>query len=98
MKVFFSYYARKEFEDALAYYELQNPGLGEQFKGEVKRGISRIVAFPRGWPIECSEIRKCFLVRFPFKLLYSIEENHIFIIALAHLHREPNYWVERDSK
>ncbi|MFP4491659.1 MAG: type II toxin-antitoxin system RelE/ParE family toxin [Spirochaetaceae bacterium] len=98
MKVVFSYYAQKEFEDAFAYYELQSPGLGERFQKELRNAISRINAFPHGWPIESSEIRKCLLVRFPFKLLYSIEEDHLFIIAVAHLHREPNYWVDRDSR
>ena len=98
MKAIFSYYAKKEFEDAFDYYKIKSPGLEDRFKEEVKHAISRIKAFPRGWPIERSEIRKCFLVRFPFKLLYSIEADYIFIIALAHLHREPNYWIERETR
>ena len=57
MKAIFSYYAKKEFEDAYDYYKIQSPGLEDQFKEEVKHAISRIKAFPRGWAIERSEIR-----------------------------------------
>jgi hypothetical protein len=37
------------------------------------------------------------LSRFPYKLLYSVETDCIYIIAVAHLHRAPDYWVERDA-
>jgi hypothetical protein len=29
-------------------------------------------------------------------MLYSIEEGHIFVIAVAHQHRKPDYWIERN--
>ncbi len=31
---------------------------------------------------------------FPYKILYSIEKDHIYIIAVAHQHRKPNYWID----
>jgi|GEM_PF-225276 len=33
--------------------------------------------------------------KFSYSLLYSIEEDHIFIIAVAHQHRKPGYWIDR---
>jgi len=36
------------------------------------------------------------LNKFPYKLLYSIEKDHVFIIAVAHLHRKPDYWIDRE--
>lgn len=27
---------------------------------------------------------------------YAIEKDHVFIIAVAHQHRQPDYWVDRD--
>ncbi|MEW6501172.1 MAG: hypothetical protein AB1456_06765 [Thermodesulfobacteriota bacterium] len=38
-------------------------------------------------------MRKTFVHRFPYKILYSIEPDHLFIIAIAHQHRKPDYWV-----
>jgi hypothetical protein len=46
MKVGFARLARVEFNDARAYYELQNPGLGDEFKSEVRLAIQRMLNFP----------------------------------------------------
>lgn len=80
---------------SIIYYDIEYPGLGKKFKKEVKRAAVRISEYPEAWSIERGEVRKCLLHKFPYKLLYSIESDHILIIAVAHLHRQPNYWVER---
>jgi hypothetical protein len=49
------------------------------------------------WSVERGEIRKCLLHKFPYKLLYSIEADHILILAVAHQHREPEYWTDRSK-
>lgn len=95
MRVVFTTYARLELRDATAFYELELPGLGRQFKEEVKKAILRVVAYPEAWSIERSEVRKYILHRFPYKILYSVEEDHILIIAIAHQHRKPDYWIDR---
>ncbi|MCK5675018.1 MAG: type II toxin-antitoxin system RelE/ParE family toxin [Spirochaetales bacterium] len=94
-KVIFSEFAKLELEEAELYYEFQQEGLGNKFKIAIKKGIKRILQFPLSWSLEKDEVRKCLLSRFPYKILYSIEEDHIFIIAIAHTHREPNYWVDQ---
>ncbi len=33
--------------------------------------------------------------RFPYGILYSEEESGIYIIAVMHLHRFPDYWKHR---
>ena len=43
------------------------------------------------------EVRKCLLHKFPYKLMYSVEGNHILVIAVAHQHRNPDYWVDRNE-
>ncbi len=96
MKIIFSKYAKLELEDAVSFYELHQPELGKRFKNEVKKATLRIAEYPTAWSTEKGEIRKCLLHKFPYKLIYSIESDHIFIIAVAHQYRKPNYWVERD--
>ena len=95
MDVIFDKLAKLELDDASQYYELQLPGLGIRFEEEVKRGIRRILEYPNAWIIEKGDIRRYVLHRFPYKILYSIEKTHIYIIAIAHGHRRPNYWIER---
>ena len=97
MKVIFSKYAFQELDDATQYYEIEYQGLGKRFRDEVRKAAKRISKYPAGWSQEHYEVRKCILHKFPYKLLYSIESNHVFIIAVAHQHRKPDYWIERNE-
>ncbi|RLC00321.1 MAG: type II toxin-antitoxin system RelE/ParE family toxin [Deltaproteobacteria bacterium] len=95
MNIIFNELARDEFNDAVAYYELKTPGLGKRFRGEVRRAAMRIAEYPEIWPAEKGDVRKYLLHKFPYKILYSIEADHIFIITVAHQHRRPDYWAGR---
>ena len=95
MRVIFTRLARQELEDAVRFYELEYSGLGRRFKEEVRKAALRIAAYPEGWSVERGDIRKCLLHKFPYKLLYAIDENHILIIAVAHQHRKPDYWFDK---
>jgi plasmid stabilization system protein ParE len=97
MKVIFDKLAQLELKDATEFYELEVAGLGKRFQMEVKQGIRRICEYPLVWTKERGDIRKYILHKFPYKILYSIEEGYIYIIAIAHGHRRPNYWVDRIS-
>lgn len=96
-RVIFTRFARQELEDAVRYYEQEYSGLGSKFKEEVRKAALRIVAYPQAWSIERGDVRKCLLHKFPYKLMYSVEEDHILVIAVAHQHRKPHYWAGRDE-
>ncbi len=95
MKIVFSEIAEDELADAIRFYELEFPGLGLRFKKEVKKALIRIREYPLAWPIEKGEILRYIMHKFPYKILFSIENELILIIAIAHLHRKPNYWIDR---
>lgn len=92
MKVVYSQYAKQELFDAIDFYEFEYKDLGQEFKAEVRRASIRILNYPQAWSVEKGDIRKCILHKFPYKILYSVEADHIFIIAIAHQHRKPDYW------
>lgn len=93
MQVVFSALARQELDDASDYYQMALEGLGKLFRHEVRIAVKRIMAHPKAWSVGNNEIRKCLMHRFPYNIFYSIEPDHIFIIAIAHQHRKPDYWV-----
>ena len=95
MNVLFDELASLECNEAIEFYELELKGFGVQSKKEIKRALRTIFQYPKIGTVAEDDIRKFSLNRFPYKILYSIEENYIFVIAVAHLHRKPNYWVER---
>lgn len=96
-RVVFSKYAKQELEDAIRFYDLKLLGLGMKFKNEVRKAVLQIVEYPHAWSIERGDVRKCLLYKFPYKILYSVEDDHIFVIAVAHQHQKPNYWVGRNE-
>ncbi len=87
--------AEVEFLDAIGYYEERSPGLGLDFSAEVRAAIQRILAFPRAWQVLEGDIRRALVHRFPYGVLYAVEENHIWIVAVMGLHRQPEYWRKR---
>ncbi|WP_068857921.1 type II toxin-antitoxin system RelE/ParE family toxin [Perlucidibaca aquatica] len=98
MRVEFSPQAKAEFEDGERYYEQQLLGLGMRFRKDTRDALARLRHWPLAAPIEHNEIRRLLLSRFPYKLLYSVEPDYIYIIAVAHLHRAPNYWTAEPRK
>lgn len=66
-----------EFEEAERYYERQAPGLGAAFRAALKEALPRIPVWPLSCPVERGDIRRLVLSRFPYKLLYSVESDHL---------------------
>jgi toxin ParE1/3/4 len=98
MSIIFSPEARAEFEDGERYYEHQVAGLGARFRQDVKQALLRLRTWPLACPIERGDIRRLILSRFPYKLLYTIESDHVYILAVANTHRAPDYWVQRCNR
>ena len=95
MKIFFDPLAHAELEDAVEWYEHEKSGLGKKFRDEINCALDRIIRRPT-WSIQARP--GVFRVRikiFPYKLLYSLLDDHIVILAISHNHRDPNYWYGR---
>ncbi len=87
--------AAAEFVQAIEYYEECEASLGYDFAIEVYAAIERTMAYPKAWPIIEEDIRRSLTRRFPFGILYAEEDEEIFIVAVMHLHRDPDYWKHR---
>lgn len=95
MKVRLLDVAQKELDDAIEYYNVESPGLGDQFLIEVLAGFDRIKQFPHAWHPYTENTRRCQTRRFPYGITYQILESEVLIIAVAHMHRRPGYWRDR---
>ena len=87
--------AAAEFLAAIDHYEAREVGLGQDFSIEIFASVQRIVGFPLVWPVLGGDVRRCLTNRFPYGVLYSVEPDEIFILAVMHLHRDPDYWRDR---
>lgn len=95
MNVNFHPDAAAELEEAFDYYEDCQIGLGKQLIQEVETATQLVQDYPLAWAIVGGSVRRMLIRRFPFGLLYSVNQNEIFILAVMHLNREPNYWKNR---
>lgn len=95
MKVIFIDEASDELHGAVKYYNKERPGLGFEFANEVKVALSRIRYYPEIWIEIDPGIRKCIIKRFPYALLYIMDNSQIVIIAVMHMKRKPGYWKTR---
>ena len=87
--------AEDELGQAIGFYEERQVGLGLDFEREVIHGLSYIHEAPDRWPMHKYGIRKYLLKRFPFHIFYLEQPDYIWIVAVAHCSRKPNYWKER---
>ena len=87
--------AISELNEAVDYYESKEYGLGLDFTAEVISTINRIISYPGAWPLLFGQISRCLVKRYPYGILYSIEHDRIYIVALMNLYRNPEYWKKR---
>lgn len=95
MKINFLEIARIELDEAIEYYNYEVPGLGDAFLTEVLKTLDRIGQFPEAWPPCSTRTRRCLTRRFPYGVIYQVRQQEILIVAVANLHRRPDYWKDR---
>ena len=88
--------ARAELDEAMAFYESRAQGLGLDLQKKVEDAVVKIQRTPEAWPPhKRGEFRKFFTERFPFVVFYLELPESIWIVAIAHFSRRPDYWARR---
>ncbi len=87
--------AEYEFLESAKYYEIQCIGLGYKYIFAIDNAIQDIISHPQAWQIIERDIRRHQTKHFPYGIYYRILPDHIRILAVAHLHRDPDYWKTR---
>jgi plasmid stabilization system protein ParE len=95
VKIRFLELAQQELDSAVAWYNQQSEGVGQGFLDELDRAVRRTVKFPLSCPEIEPGIRRRLMARFPYGLIYSIDGDTVVIVAVAHLHRRPRFWIDR---
>jgi toxin ParE1/3/4 len=88
--------AIEELDEAVAYYEDQKAGLGLDFLMEVEQALGKIQQNPNlGSVYKVTGLRRYVIQRFPFLVFYAELEECIWVVAIAHGKRRPDYWRRR---
>ena len=97
MKPVFHEAALREFNEAVDYYSNIGPELGVRFYHEIERLILEVCQQPQLFRQFDPPARRHFSDRFPSGIIYLVQSDHLWIVAVMQLHREPGYWRERVS-
>lgn len=98
MKRIILWQAYDELNDAVEYYEGEQTGLGLRMLDEIDehiRWIMRNPTFPR---VRKGGYRRVNLKTFPYYIAYIVREDTLWILAIAHSHRKPEYWIVRKNE
>jgi mRNA-degrading endonuclease RelE of RelBE toxin-antitoxin system len=95
VKVRFTLAAEFELDEAIAFYEKCEPGLGQELLREVANTVALIEELPEAWPLVTDIDRACRVKRFPYRVVYFIDDAGIVVLAVAHFKRRLLYWRDR---
>jgi plasmid stabilization system protein ParE len=93
--------AEQEADDAADWYEREDLSLALEFARSYRSLIDDILVHPRRYPeaedapdgCDCRNVVR--IGRFPYRIVYALVGNDIFVLAVAHHHRRPGYWEHR---
>lgn len=81
--------------EARDWYDLQRPGLGDEFIDAVDSAVDSILEFPDAHPIAYRSSRRFLLARFPYCLYYCVDHAGIIVVACLHAVRDPEHHRRR---
>lgn len=96
--VIFTAAASAELIEAQDWYESEAEGLGRRFRTAVVTTVERMSANPRQFPVVYQQVRRALLRRFPYVLMFVIEQDAdetLTVIACFHGSRDPVRWEKR---
>jgi plasmid stabilization system protein ParE len=89
-QIIFDAEARLEFEDAVAWYDQQQPGLGDRFEAEVHATFQRILQNPERYKLVSDKVRTVRVGVFEkYSVFYRVEPGFIGIVSVFHGSRNP---------
>jgi toxin ParE1/3/4 len=84
-----------EFTEDVDFYRDQARGLAVEFAEAVEEAVTFIRTHPEaGTPVR-GVLRRWRVRRFPYSIIYREEPDRIYVLALAHHRRRPEYWRNR---
>jgi plasmid stabilization system protein ParE len=98
MRIRFVDEASAEFLAAISYYEKQKPKLGRRFKLEIEQTLLWLVEHAEACRLRPGRYRRLNLRIFPYYIPYILRGSTLWVLAIAHQHQKPDYWIQREMK
>jgi toxin ParE1/3/4 len=90
--------ARRESVAVFDYYEAIEKRYAREFKEELAAAVEFIRERPERLPVRQNGFRRVNLRKYPYHLPYTVYQGAVWIMAVAHNKRRPEYWLSRSSQ
>ena len=89
--------AEAELQEAMAWYDARREGLGLLLLLAVNATLTQVGEAPRSFTLvgPGGRYRRALVARFPYQLIFELGDEHVRVLAVAHLRRQPGYWKGR---
>lgn len=84
MKYVFHPEALAEYAEAVQYYAERRAEVAQAFIDAVEDAVYRIRESPTRWRVVDEDVRRCLTRKFPYGILYTIEQDYVLILAVMH--------------
>lgn len=76
--------AEADLREAQSWYNLRRPSLGDELLEEIKRTVGYLSERPEKRPIYYNGFRRVITLRFPYKVFYRLENDHVIVFRILH--------------
>jgi plasmid stabilization system protein ParE len=92
--------AEAELREAAAWYKERSPDVARRFVREVRAFARTIARMPLRFPVllepaTSTPVRRALVSGFPYALVFVVLTDVVLVLAVAHQHRKPGYWLDR---
>jgi toxin ParE1/3/4 len=88
--------AAVEYRGAFDWYNERSVQAADGFRDAVSAAIQRAMDRPTSAGFLLGRrVRKIMLKPYDHGLLYFVHDDHLYVVAIAHNRRRPNYWAKR---
>lgn len=84
-----------ELAEAVDWYEMRGQGLGGEFLRSLDAVMAQVQRRPALYPMVFGNARRAVMRRFPYSVIYIVQDTEILIAACIHSKRDPIRWQER---
>jgi len=78
-----------DIQGAFDWYEHKRFGLGDEFMSEIEDGLERLSRHPQHYSATTQKYRKLRIKRFPYLIVFEIEDLKVIINAVRRISQEP---------
>lgn len=87
--------AEADLKCAIAHFEEVQSELGERFHDAIGSTFARILEFPESNPEIAPGVRRALDTKFRYKVIYTLHEGEVHVVAVIHGSRNPDAWTRR---